>query len=85
MPETSAALTRLLADPRIRTVWFLRNTHDVSPAGLNAQFEARLRPGMAETVHSYQPYTPLERLLMGSLGGTREAPRYFHELLEFRR
>ena len=27
--------TRLLADPRVRTVWFLRNTHDVSPGGLN--------------------------------------------------
>jgi hypothetical protein len=85
LPETPAALTRLLADPRIRTVWFLRNTHDASPAGLNAQFEARLRPGMTETVHSYEPYTPLERLLMGSLRGTHEAPRYFHELLEFRR
>ena len=85
LPETPAALTRLLADPRIRTVWFLRNTHDVSPAGLNAQFEARLRPGMAETVHPYEPYTQLERLLMGSVVGTHEAPRYFHELLEFRR
>ena len=30
LPETPAALTRLLADPQIRTVWFLRNTHDVS-------------------------------------------------------
>jgi hypothetical protein len=85
MAETPAALTRLLADPRIRTVWFLRNTHDVSPAELNAQFEARLRPGMTETVHPYEPYTQLERLLMGTLAGNHEAPRYFHELLEFRR
>ncbi len=85
LPETAAALTRLLADPRVRTLWFLRNTHDVSPAGLNAQFEARLRAGMAETVHPYEPYTQLERLLMGTHGGTRETPRYFHELLEFRR
>ena len=82
---TAAALTRILADPRIRTVWFLRNTHDVSPAGLNAQFEARLRPGMTETVYPYQPYTPLERLLVGSLRGTHEVPLYFSELLEFRR
>ena len=85
MAETPAALTRLLADPRIRTVWFLRNTHDVSPAGLNAQFEARLRPGMTETVYPYQPYTPLERLIMRTLRGTKETPQYFHELLEFRR
>jgi hypothetical protein len=85
MAETPAALTRLLADSRIRTVWFLRNTHDVSPAGLNAQFEAWLRPGMTETVHPYEPYTQLERLLMGAPAGAPEAPRYFHELLEFRR
>ncbi len=85
MAGTPAALTRLLADPRIRTVWFLRNTHDVSPAGLNAEFEARLRPGMAETVYPYQPYTPLERLFFGTLPSTHEAPRYFSELLEFRR
>ena len=85
MAETPAALTRLLADRRIRMVWFLRNTHDVSPTGLNAQFEARLRPGMTETVHPYQPYTPLERLLVRTLRGTHEAPRYFSELLEFRR
>jgi len=85
MAETPATLTRLLADRRIRTVWFLRNTHDVSPAGLNAEFEARLRPGMAETVYPYQPYTPLERLFFGTLRGTHEAPRYFSELLEFRR
>jgi hypothetical protein len=83
--ETPAALTRLLADRRIRTVWFLRNTHDVSPAGLNARFEAQLRSSMAETVHPYQPYTRLERLLLGTLRGTHEPPRYFHELLEFRR
>ena len=89
LPETPAALTRLLADPRIRTVWFLRNTHDVSPAGLNAQFQAQLGARMAETVHQYEPYTPLERVIMGPPMGPpmrrRDAPRYFHELIEFRR
>ena len=85
LPETPAALPRLLADPRIRTVWFLRNTHDVSPAGLNTEFQAHLRAAMTETVHPYEPYTPLERLLMGAAWRNHEAPRYFHELLEFRR
>jgi hypothetical protein len=80
LPETPAELTRLLADPQVRTVWFLRNTHDVSPTGLNTLFEAQLRARMAETAHPYEPYTPLEHFLMGS-----QAPRYFHELLEFRR
>jgi hypothetical protein len=36
---------------------------------------------MTETVYPYEPYTPLERALMGS----QKAPRYFHELIEFRR
>jgi Dolichyl-phosphate-mannose-protein mannosyltransferase len=85
MAGTPAALTLLLADPRVRTVWFLRNTHDISPAGLNAQFEARLHSGMTETVYPYQPYTPLERLLLGTLRSTHKAPWYFSELLEFRR
>jgi hypothetical protein len=80
LPETSSELTRLLDDPRVRTIWFLRNTHDVSPTRLNTQFEAQLRTRMTETVHSYEPYTPLEHFLMGE-----KAPRYFHELLEFRR
>jgi hypothetical protein len=78
-------LTRLLADPQVRTVWFLRNTHDVSPAGLNSQFQTQLAARMAQTVHPYVSYTPLERFLMGTLGGTHDAPRYFDELLEFRR
>jgi hypothetical protein len=89
LPETPAALTGLLADPRVRIVWFLRNTHDVSPTGLNAQFQAQIRARMAETIHPFEPYTPLERVIlgtpMGTAWGTREAPRYFHELLEFRR
>ena len=80
-PGTPAQLTRLLADPQVRTVWFVRNTHDVSPQGFNALFLTQLRQRMQETVHSYEPYTPLERALMPG----PEAPRYFHELLEFRR
>ena len=64
-PETPAELNRLLADPRVRTVWFLRNTHDVSPGGLNTLFLTELRARMTPTVQPYEPYTPLERALMG--------------------
>jgi hypothetical protein len=80
-PATPAALQRKIADPRIRTFWFLRNTHDVSAEGLDARFEAQLRPGTTLTVHPYEPYTPLERALMRN----SDPPRYFTELLEFRR
>ncbi len=80
-PGTAEAVERLLADPRVRTVWFLRNTHDVSESGLDALYEAVLRARMAVEVHPYEAYTPLERLLMRRA----DAPRYFHELLEFHR
>jgi hypothetical protein len=84
LPETPNALDQLLADPQVRTVWFLFNTHDVSPDGINARFRAQLRAVMTETVHPYEPYTPLERFLIGASQG-KNAPRYFHELIEFRR
>jgi hypothetical protein len=57
----------------------------MTPARPTGLYEAQLRSGMAETVHPYQPYTPLERLLLGTLRSTQEPPRYFYELLEFRR
>jgi hypothetical protein len=81
---TGPELRRLLADPRIRTIWFLRNTHDVSPEKLDARFEMELRPAMPVTVHPYEPFTPLELRLMRGMGMTNP-PAYFHELLEFRR
>jgi hypothetical protein len=80
-PGTQAAIDQALADPRIRTVWFLRNTHDVSPEGWDARFDTELRSRMHATVHSYEPYSPLERTLMRS----PDAPRFFHELIEYRR
>lgn len=81
---TPGEVRRLLADPRIRTIWFLRNTHDVSPAQLDRQFEEMLRPAMREAVFSYEPFTPLE-LDVARLAGVKDPPRYFHELLKFER
>lgn len=78
---TQAAIEQALGDPRIRTFWFLRNTHDVSPEGWNARFDAEIRSRMQATVHPYEPYSPLERFLMRRA----DAPRYFHELIEYRR
>jgi hypothetical protein len=44
-------------------------------------FLTQLRERMPQTVHSYEPYTPLERALISG----QQPPRYFHELIEFRR
>jgi hypothetical protein len=84
MPGAEPEVRRRLGDPRIRTIWFLRNTHDVSPEKLDARFEMELRPAMRVTVHAYEPFTPLELRLMRGMGMT-DPPAYFHELLEFRR
>ena len=80
-PEAPAAIDRALADPAIRTVWFLRNTHDVSPEKWNARFDRELRSRMRATVQVYEPYSVLERYLMHR----PDAPRYFAELIEYRR
>jgi hypothetical protein len=83
-PGASAMVDQWLADPGIRTIWFLRNTHDVSPGALDAHFAAQLGARMQVTTYSYEPFTPLELRLMGALG-MRDPPRYFHELLQFQR
>ena len=80
-PETEARIS----DPTLRTVWFLRNTHDISVGSLNARFERQLRRSMQlVSVRRYEPFTPLEHRLMLAIG-MRQPPEYFSELLEFRR
>jgi hypothetical protein len=83
-PKAAETVAQWLADPGIRSIWFLRNTHDVSPEGLDARFETQLGARMRVSVYSYEPFTPLELGLMRALG-IRDPPRYFHELLEFQR
>jgi hypothetical protein len=80
-PGTQAAIDRALEDPKIRTVWFIRNTHDVSPEGWDMRFDTELRSRMRAEVRSYEQYSPLERYLMHR----PDAPLYFHELIEYRR
>jgi hypothetical protein len=84
-PDTGRKLASRMADRRVRTVWFLRNTHDVTPGALNTRFEEQVGAALTPTTtYYYQPYSLLERALMSALG-TPEPPWYFHELLLFRR
>jgi hypothetical protein len=78
------ALQARLADHRVRTIWFLRNTHEVAPDAPNARCEADLRKSMRPTVFYYQPFSILERAMMHSMGMS-DPPWYAQELLEFRR
>jgi hypothetical protein len=83
-PAAAEAISRLLAEPQVRTIWFLRSTHDISAARLDARFERQLRAAMAVTVHPYEAFTSLETRLMRAMG-MRDPPAWAHELLEFRR
>jgi Dolichyl-phosphate-mannose-protein mannosyltransferase len=79
-----AILDARLADPRVHTVWFLRNLHDISVLQLDDLFEKRLRPAMTPRAHRYQPFSALEIRAM-RWGGMAHPPEWFQELLEFRR
>jgi hypothetical protein len=83
-PAAALAIERLLAEPKVRTIWFLRSTHDISAAKLDERFEKQLRAAMPVTVHPYEAFTPLETRLMRALA-MRDPPAWPHELLEFRR
>jgi hypothetical protein len=72
-----------LRDPRVRIVWFLRNTHDVSPGGINRRLDAAMRPGMRISVYEYEKFSPLETAMMRAMGV--HAGPYFSELVEYRR
>lgn len=83
-PETSEILAQVLADPQIHSVWFLRNTHDISASHLDNHFERQIGAVMKPTVHPYEPFSPLETRAM-RLVGIDPPPVWFHYLIEYRR
>jgi len=83
-PAAAPAVARLLTEPKVRTIWFLRSTHDISADKLDERFERQLRAAMPVTVQSYEAFTPLEMRLMRAMG-MRDPPAWSHELMEFRR
>jgi hypothetical protein len=83
-PQVFSTLSSWLTDPAIHTIWFLRNTHDVSAEHLDEQFEERLSVGSRVTRFDYERFTPLELRLMHALRMTNP-PEYFHQLIEFQR
>jgi hypothetical protein len=68
----------------VRTIWLLRNTHEIAPDAQNARIETELRKTMRPTILYYEPYTLLERALMRTLG-IENPPWYAQELLQFKR
>jgi hypothetical protein len=73
----AAEVAAWLADTKVKTIWFLHNTHDVSDNHLNQLFEKRLQPAFTEKIIGYEPFTPLEKRVMHA--------DYFSELVIFTR
>ena len=83
-PGTAEAVTAALADPKVKTVWFLRNPHDVTPQGLDERYQGQLRAAMAAEAQNYQRFSPLETCAMQRMG-MKNPPSYFQELWRFGR
>lgn len=66
-----------------QTIWFFRNTHDVSPGQINRLLEERLSDGRQVRVHRFLPYSRFDRWMMAALGWS-EQPSHVIQLLEMR-
>jgi hypothetical protein len=73
----------ILDNPGTDTIWFLRNTHDVTPELVNAQIESGLAARFRRrTQRSFIPYNALDRVAMKLLRWPSQ-PTHVLELLEF--
>jgi hypothetical protein len=80
-PETKMEVTAKLQDPRLRRFWSLRNTHDISPAGLSRQLEDLACGSAPRCRRFYLPYAGWERAMM-RLAGIQDPPTHFYLLTE---
>ena len=84
-PESLARAEQLAADPRVERIWYLRNTHDVTPGRVNDRLERELTSAWTQgTRQSYLPFSPLQRELAYRLG-MPGPPSFFAVLLDLRR
>ena len=77
------ARRRVLRD-RPHTIWYLRNTHDISPDSLNKSLEAELAATYDGRRHLFLPYSPLDRVAARLLG-EENPPTHHYQVLELRR
>jgi hypothetical protein len=72
-------------DPRVERIWYLRNTHDVTPGRVNDRLERELTSTWIRgTRQSYLPFSPLQRELAYRLG-MPSPPSFFAALLDLHR
>jgi hypothetical protein len=85
---TAESVTRaeqLAADPGVERIWYLGNTHDVTPGRVNDRLERELTSTWIHgTRQGYLPFSPLQRELAYRMG-MPSPPSFFAELLDLRR
>ncbi len=69
---------------RPHTIWYLRNTHDISPGSRNQGLEAELVTAYDAHRHLFLPYSPLDRIAVQLLGD-KNPPTHHYQVLELRR
>ena len=80
-PKTKMEVTAKLQDPRLRRFWSLRNTHDISRAGLNQKLEDFACGSAPRRRRFYLPYAGWERAMM-RFTGIKDPPTHFYLLTE---
>jgi hypothetical protein len=84
-PESLMRAEQLAVDPRVERLWYLRNTHDITPGRVNDRLERELTSTWIHgTRQSYLPFSPLQRELAYRLG-MPSPPSFFAVLLDLHR
>src|ERR1035441_5160644 len=84
-PESLTRAVQLAVDPRVERLWYLRNTHDITPGLVNDRLERELTSTWIHgTREGYLPFSPLQRELAYRLG-MPSPPSFFAVLLDLRR
>lgn len=82
--EVFRELDRLQEAGDVKTIWHVRNTHDISPGALNRRLEARLGAMGSVQRHLFVRYSATEKLAM-RVAGWEERPTHFYQALEVRK
>ena len=79
--ENAAEARGMLRNPRVRHIWFVNNTHDISPSGITTRFRLAACAGNTRRQYEYLPYEASERLALRFMGMT-DPPDHFYEVTE---
>ncbi|MGB9604652.1 MAG: hypothetical protein ACPL88_02080, partial [Bryobacteraceae bacterium] len=83
-PQSAEAVRRVVRKRDPRVVWYVRNTHDISPGGLNRKLEQELSRGHATRLYLFQPYSAIERRII-RMAGWPEVPTHFYQVMKVER